>query len=99
MIYVKKRKEIIIGKVESDKNMVQRGKTIRWWNIQEHLKKLPKKRRPLCPWKSFNPYWFRHELKVIRTEIHRKYRHLNRIRIKKGMDYEPEILTNGWLTH
>lgn len=80
--------------------MVQRGKTIRWWNIREHVKKLTKDRKAwIHSWKYINPFWFRHELKTIRVKLHRKSRHANRIRLKKGLDIEPELRTNGWETH
>lgn len=76
------------------------GKTVRWYHIKEHVKKLTKERKSwIHPWKEINPYWFRHELRCIRTELHRKYRHFNRIQIKKGRDIEKEQRTNGWMTH
>ena len=76
------------------------GKTIRWWKIKEHVKKLTKKRKlAIHPWKQWNPFYFRHDRKEARVKHHRESRHANRIRLKKGLDYEPEQKTNGWLTH
>lgn len=49
--------------------------------------------------KSWNPYYYTHELKSIRTTLHRKFRHFNRIAIQKGIDVEKEPKTNGWITY
>ena len=46
-----------------------------------------------------NPFYFRHELKEVRTYIHRQFRHLNKQNLKKGRDYEKEPKTNGWETY
>ncbi len=48
---------------------------------------------------SYNPYWFTHELKDIRKMLHRRYRHYNRIVIKKFIDIEIEPVTKGWMTY
>lgn len=54
---------------------------------------------------QYNPYWFMHELKKVRIELHRKYRHGNRIIVKKCMtikkyiDIEIEPKTRGWITY
>jgi len=59
---------------------------------------------------SHNPYWFMHELKEIRRVIHRRYRHNNRIAMRKlnafnqinlisTIDIEIEPRTRGWLTY
>ena len=49
--------------------------------------------------KYYNLYWFKHELKYIRTELHRKFRHNNKISTKKGLDIESEPKTTGWETY
>ena len=74
--------------------------TIRWYQIPGKTKKLTKEQKSwIHPWKYINLFYFKHERKEQRIEEHRKYRHRNRIRIKKGMDilYEPK--TRGWLTN
>ena len=59
-------------------------KTIRWYH------KLGK---------SYNPYWFMHEVRYIRTLLHRRFRHNNRIAIRKYMDIEIEPRTRGRITY
>ena len=59
-------------------------KTIRWYH------KLGK---------SYNPYWFKHEVRYIRTLLHRRFRHNNRIAIRKYIDIEIEPRTRGRLTY
>ena len=59
-------------------------KTIRWYH------KLGK---------SYNPYWFKHEVGYIRTLLHRRFRHNNRIAIRKYIDIEIEPRTRGRLTY
>ncbi len=49
--------------------------------------------------KYYNLYWFRHELKCIRIELHRKFRHRNKVAVKKGLDVESEPKTTGWETY
>jgi len=74
--------------------------TIRWYQIPKKVKKLTKERkRFIHSWKYINPFYFRHELKFIRVKEHRKYRHVNKIRIKRNMDILIEPKTNGWLTY
>jgi len=46
-----------------------------------------------------NPYWYRHELKYVRIKLHRRYRHRNRITLRKGVDIESEPRTTGWETY
>jgi hypothetical protein len=76
------------------------SRTIRWYQIPEKVKKLTKARKVwIHPWKYINPFYFRHEHKLVRVEEHRKYRHRNKIRVEKGMDIFIEPKTNGWLTH
>jgi len=76
------------------------GKTLRWWNKPKNRARLNRLRVLLThPWKVINPFFFRHERKEVRVELHRKSRHANRIRVKKGMEVEKEIKTNGWETH
>ncbi len=48
---------------------------------------------------SYNPYWFTHELKEIRKMLHRRYRHSNRISIRKLIDIEIEPRTRGRITY
>ncbi len=74
------------------------GKTIRWWN-NPRMKKLSARIRTAINNWNVNPFYFKHELKEIRTELHRKSRHANRIRLDKGLDIEPERKTCGWETH
>lgn len=78
--------------------MVQHGKTLRWWN-NPRIKKIPSRIKEFAKKWNENPFFFRHELRVIRTEMHRQFRHLNRQNIKKGRDIEKEPKTNGWLTY
>ena len=47
----------------------------------------------------YNIYWCKHELKNIRTKLHRKFRHKNKVNIKKGLDIELEPKTRGWETY
>lgn len=49
--------------------------------------------------KFYNTYWFKHELKSIRIKLHRKFRHKNKLNIKRGLDTEVESKTNGWKTY
>lgn len=51
------------------------------------------------PYKEINPFFFRHEYKLIRVKIHRATRRNNKIKLQRGWDIEPEIKTNGWMTH
>ena len=67
------------------------GKTIRWFNKPNTVSRLAGR--------NVNPYYFKHERREVRTELHRESRHANRIRLKKGIDVEPERKTNGWITH
>ncbi len=60
------------------------SKTVRWYHILG---------------KSYNLQWFRHELRRIRTKLHRKFRHINKVNIKKGSDIEIEPKTRGWETY
>lgn len=76
------------------------GKTLRWWNKPSNRARLNIRLvAHIHPWKVINPFYFKHERKEVRIEIHRETRHANRIRIKKGMDIENEIKTNGWETY
>jgi len=76
------------------------GKTLRWFNKPQNISRLNGHRAgTIRPWRDTNPYYFRHELKEVRVELHRESRHANRIRVRKGQDIEPEIKTNGWNTH
>ncbi len=47
----------------------------------------------------YNPYWFAHEIIYVRMELHRRYRHINRICSKKCIDIEIEPKTRGWITY
>lgn len=60
------------------------GKTVRWWQKIGY---------------EYNPYHMKHELKEIRIQIHRAIRHLNKVRIKKGVDIEAESKTCGWVSY
>lgn len=59
-------------------------KTIRWY----HKLGIP-----------YNPYWYRHEVIYIRTVLHRRFRHSNRIAIRKWLDIQIEPKTRGWVTY
>ena len=75
-------------------------KTIRWY--QRHHNQVRLNRKMLStfnPWKQINPYYFRHERKIIRVKIHRQTRRNNRIRLQKGWDIELEQKTNGWVSY
>ena len=74
------------------------SRTLRWWN-NPRIKKLSAKIKERVSKWNINPFYGRHELKEIRTYIHRQYRHMNRQNLKKGIDYEKEWKTNGWETH
>lgn len=50
-------------------------------------------------WKQWNPRYYRHELKILRVKLHKQTRRGNKVRLQKGWDYEPEVKTNGWMTH
>jgi len=67
----------------------------RWWN-NLNIKKASKRIRTFI---NLNPFYWKHELKFIRVKLHRQFRHMNRQNIKKGLDYEKEPKTNGWMTH
>lgn len=58
--------------------------TIRWYHIIGRF---------------YNPRWIIHELKLIRTKLHRRFRHKNKMYIKKGLDIEHEPKTIGWETY
>lgn len=76
------------------------GKTIRWYHKSHNIMRLNRKIASMIhPWKQFNPYWFKHELKFIRVKIHRQARRNNKIRLQKGWDIELEQKTNGWITN
>ena len=47
---------------------------------------------------SYNPYWCMHEIKYIRSLLHRRYRHNNRVAIRKSLDIQIEPKTRGWIT-
>lgn len=48
---------------------------------------------------SYNPYWYRHEIAYIRAMLHRRFRHNNRIAIRKLLDIQIEPNTRGWVTY
>ena len=50
-------------------------------------------------WKNINPFYFRHDLKIVRIKLHRASRRNNKVLLQKGKDIELEIKTNGWETH
>lgn len=75
---------ILRGKDIMEKGRGNMTKTIRWY----HKIGI-----------SYNPYWFRHELIYIRKMLHRKFRHNNRIAIRKYKDVEIEPRTRGWITY
>lgn len=50
-------------------------------------------------WKEVNPFYYKHEYKLVRVKIHRALRRNNKIKIQKGFDVEVEQKTNGWITH
>lgn len=47
---------------------------------------------------SYNPYWHRHEVRYIRSLLHRRFRHNNKIAIRKSLDIQIEHKTRGWIT-
>lgn len=73
------------------------SRTLRWWN-NSNIKKVSKRIRAFIN-SNINPFYWKHELKFIRVKLHRQFRHMNRQNIKKGLDYEKEPKTNGWMTH
>ena len=79
------------------------SRTTRWWQkpqTQFRLKLRPTDSEFNEPiHKQHNPRYYRHEDKILRVKLHRQTRRGNKIRLQKGLDYEPETKTNGWLTH
>lgn len=73
------------------------SRTIRWYHKIHNKARL--KISIIHPWKQINPYYFKHELRIIRIKIHRQVRRNNKIRLQKGWDIELEQKTNGWITH
>jgi len=65
-------------------NDINMSRTVRWYHIFG---------------RSYNPQWFRHELKCIRIKLHRRFRHKNKVNIKKGLEIESEPRTTGWETY
>ncbi len=78
--------------------MVQHGKTLRWWN-NPRIKKLSRRIKEFAAKWNINPFYSKHELKEVRTYLHRQFRHLNKQNLKKDRDYEKEPKTNGWETY
>lgn len=77
--------------------------TTRWWH-KPHIQFRLKLRHTDSEFnesihKQHNPRYYRHERKILRINLHRQTRHKNKIRLQKGLDFEPEVKTNGWLTH
>ena len=58
-----------------------------------------RQRMYMHPYKEINPFFFKHELKLIRVKMHRALRRSNKVRLIKGLEIETEEKTNGWLTH
>lgn len=76
------------------------SKTIRWYHRHHNKVRLNRKTVSMIhPWKQINPYYFRHERKIIRIKIHRQMRRNNKIRLQKGLDIELERKTNGWVSY
>lgn len=76
------------------------SRTYRWWHRKRNAFLFEKYLSDLTPvWKNINPFYFRHELKIIRVKLHRASRKNNKVLLQKGRDIEPEIKTNGWETH
>ena len=88
------------------------SRTHRWWNKPQtrfRMKLDVGNKCPFCDnedhrwqtpvWKEVNPFYYRHERKPIRVKIHRQTRANNKSNLRRGLDYEPEVRTNGWLTH
>jgi len=74
------------------------SRTIRWWN-NPNLKKLSKRIKEFAKNQNVNPFYGKHELKEIRTYLHRQFRHMNKQNLKKCKDYEKEPKTNGWISN
>ena len=78
------------------------SRTKRWWNYPNKTRKLKGRHLELLEeygYGSFNPFYYKHELKIIRVKIHRAIRQLNRVNLQKGREIEPETKTCGWMTH
>jgi hypothetical protein len=74
--------------------------TLRWWHKSKNVFIHEKRSGGCTPlYASINPFYFRHEYKLIRVKIHRALRRNNKIRLQKGFEIEPEQKTNGWITH
>jgi len=73
------------------------SRTFRWWN-NPRIKKLSKRLKDLVRSK-INPFYYQHEIKEVRIYLHRQFRHMNRLNVKRGIEPEKEIKTGGWLTH
>lgn len=76
------------------------SRTLRWWHKNKN-QFIHEKRFGGCTplYTSINPFYFRHEYKMIRVKIHRALRRNNKIRLQKGFEIESERKTNGWITH
>lgn len=74
------------------------SRTYRWWTkVKSHYRYL---HESWFVWyRDVNPFWGKHEYKCKRVEQHRRNRHENKERIKKGRDVEKEQKTQGWETH
>lgn len=76
------------------------SRTKRWWNKSKNSFLFQKKLGNCTEsWKNINPFYFKHEFKLIRVKIHRAVRRRNKVNLLKGFDIEPEQKTNGWNTH
>ena len=76
------------------------SRTLRWWHKRKN-KFIFEKRLSLHTslYVNINPFYFRHEHKLLRVKIHRASRRNNKIRLQKGFEIESERKTNGWMTH
>lgn len=76
------------------------SKTLRWWQKKKNVFIFIKHMGNCTPvWKNINPFYFRHDLKIVRIKLHRASRRNNKVLLQKGKDIELEIKTNGWETH
>jgi len=76
------------------------SRTRRWWHKHKNYMRLNERYRWFIDnYPNINPFYFRHDYKLVRIKIHRSVRRLNKIRLQKGREVEEETKTNGWETH
>ena len=78
------------------------SRTKRWWNHSNKTRKLKAYHLEQLEddgYGAFNPFYGKHELKIIRVKIHRAVRRLNKVNLQKGREIEPETKTCGWMIY